>query len=576
MEHLFHAGENLDGLGLLIKLGVSVDLVYIDPPFATNNEFLMDSDRANTVSASGQLAYSDTLQIGEYLDQLQLRLNAIRSIMSEDGSIYVHINVNMEHHVRLLMDKVFGHLNFRNSITRIKCNPKNFNRYSYGNVKDTILFYSVSPHRIKWYPQQEPHTGDDLVSRYPLVDDEGRRYATTPLHAPGTTRNGATGGLWRGMPPPLGRHWRYSPEKLDELDETGLIAWSSTGNPRKIIYANHSPGKLPQDVWVYKDPQRPTYPTQKNAAMLERIIRTSSEPGDTVLDCYAGSGSTLLEAARLGRRFIGMDNSSLAQAVMEERLISKKIEWVSVLSVDVNHTTQEQKMMPVPQPPEPLIFEDLEHRQNLANFIQMGEEIPQRSERLATRIAHFSAQFDIPEQDFWRDLEANPNGPLAAVLAREARRQNIHENAAAEYVRQLDNVEVFRKLPSTGPNAQYLNADGQVVTGQQLGQAPRPSKSIDFRWRTGNITCYAAQKYTREGGGNQDNQFNEIERLLRNFLPRINNGTTLLVLVDGPYYTEQRLARLRGFSRNRTPRSYVTSINELQPLLNQIAADGDC
>ena len=327
MEHLFHAGDNLEGLALLAEQGVRVDLVYIDPPFATNNEFLMDSDRANTISASGELAYADTLRGGDYLEQLRLRLEAIRSVMADDGSIYVHIDVKMEHHVRLLMDEVFGPRNFRNSITRIKCNPKNFNRYSYGNIKDTILFYSVSPHRIKWHPQEEPLTDGDAVSRYPLVDEEGRRYATTPLHAPGVTRNGPTGGLWRGMPPPAGRHWRYPPNKLDELDAQGLIVWSSNGNPRKIIFADQSAGKLPQDVWIYKDPQRPSYPTQKNAAMLERIILTSSEAGDTVLDCYAGSGGTLLEAARLGRRFIGMDNSSAAQEVSERRLRSEGTEW---------------------------------------------------------------------------------------------------------------------------------------------------------------------------------------------------------------------------------------------------------
>ena len=333
MEHLYHAGDNLEGLALLRERGTRVDLVYIDPPFATNTEFRMDSERANTVSASGELAFADTLRGDDYLEQLGRRLEAIRSVMSDDGSIYVHIDVKMEHHVRLVMDRVFGERNFRNSITRIKCNPKNFNRYAYGNIKDAILFYSVSPYRLKWRPQEEPLTDGDAESRYPLVDERGRRYATTPLHAPGVTRNGVTGGAWRGMPPPAGRHWRYTPDKLDELDAAGLIAWSSTGNPRKIIYADQSSGKLPQDVWEYKDPQRPSYPTQKNAAMLERIILTSSEPGDTVLDCYAGSGTTLLEAARLGRRFVGMDDAPAAQEVTQRRLRAEGVEWGELAGV---------------------------------------------------------------------------------------------------------------------------------------------------------------------------------------------------------------------------------------------------
>ena len=326
MNHLFYSGDNLDGLRRLAELGIQVDLVYIDPPFATNNEFLIDDGRANSVSASGRLAYSDRMRGNAYLDALRRRLCAIRNITSPTGSVYVHIDVKMEHHVRLLMDDVFGPQNFRNSISRIKCNPKNFDRYSYGNVKDTILFYSVSPERITWHPQREPLDDDEMARLYPHTDATGRRYTTTPLHAPGVTANGPTGQPWRDMPPPPGRHWRYPPSRLDDLDAAGLIEWSTTGNPRKIQYADESAGKLPQDVWLYKDPQRPAYPTQKNARMLERIIRTSSNPGDTVLDCYAGSGGTLLTADRLGRRFIGMDSSPASQAVIEQRLGSNGID----------------------------------------------------------------------------------------------------------------------------------------------------------------------------------------------------------------------------------------------------------
>ena len=134
------------------------------------------------------------------------------------------------------------------------------------------------------------------------------------------------------MNPPPGRHWRYAPARLDELDAAGLIEWSSTGNPRKIRYARdpvtgNAVGKLPQDVWLYKDPQRPKYPTQKNARMIERIIRTSSNPGETVLDCYAGSGATLLTAARLGRRFVGMDDAPASQRIVGCQLSTRGIAW---------------------------------------------------------------------------------------------------------------------------------------------------------------------------------------------------------------------------------------------------------
>lgn len=327
-NHLFF-GDNLAGLRQLEMAGIFVDLVYIDPPYGTSNDFFIDKDRANSISASGTLAYSDETQGDEYLSMLKVRLKAIWRVMADHASIYVHIDVKMEHRVRAVMDDIFGDHNFRNSITRIKCNPKNFDRYAYGNIKDTILFYSKSSD-ITWNPQLEPLDDEQMARLYPKIDANGRRFATSPLHAPGTTANGPTGRKWRGSPPPPGRHWRYPPDKLDELDSQGLIHWSSTGNSRKIRYADEAGGMLPQDVWHYKDPQNPMYPTQKNSEMLERIIKTSSNAGDVVLDCYAGSGATLLEAGRLERQFIGMDNSPAARSVIEHRLTNAMLGYTCI------------------------------------------------------------------------------------------------------------------------------------------------------------------------------------------------------------------------------------------------------
>ncbi|MCY3865939.1 MAG: site-specific DNA-methyltransferase, partial [Chloroflexi bacterium] len=299
-----------------------------DPPFATGNDFLISENRANSISGNGSVAYSDRTKGKAYLDVLERQLRAIKKVLSPTGSIYVHIGLTVEHHVRILMDRVFGVANYRNSITRIKCNPKNFDRYSFGNVKDSILFYSVSPKKVTWHPQREPFSDEAIERLYPFADEMGRRYTTTPLHAPGVTQNGKTGSSWRGIEPPEGRHWRYQPEKLDELDHQGLIAWSSTGNPRMIKYADEAKGKLPQDVWEYKDPQNPIYPTQKNADMLKRIILTSSNPGDIVLDCFAGSGETLIQAHSLGRNFVGMDISRAAQSILKSRLSTIPTEWI--------------------------------------------------------------------------------------------------------------------------------------------------------------------------------------------------------------------------------------------------------
>lgn len=319
-------GDNLQTLKALIKdpnIKGKVRLVYIDPPFATNQEFKSGEGRTSTISSSpeDERAYEDKLLGAEYIEFLRKRLILLREILADDGSIYVHIDWKMGHYVKVLMDEIFGQERFINDITRIKCNPKNFERKGYGNIKDMILFYSKTE-RYVWNEPREEMTEEDVQRLFPKMDKEGRRYTTTPLHAPGETRNGPTGQPWRGLKPPKGRHWRYSPDELNRLDECGLIEWSSTGNPRKIIYADEvlEKGKKRQDIWEFKDPPYPTYPTEKNLEMLKVIIEASSNPDDLVLDCFAGSGTTLIAAEELGRRWIGIDNSKIAIDVVQKRL----------------------------------------------------------------------------------------------------------------------------------------------------------------------------------------------------------------------------------------------------------------
>jgi adenine-specific DNA-methyltransferase len=126
------------------------------------------------------------------------------------------------------------------------------------------------------------------------------------------------------MLPPKGRHWRYDPKVLDELDAKGLIEWSSTGNPRKKVYADDMPYKKLQDIWEYKDPPRPIYPTEKSFELLKTIIATSSNDQSLVFDCFSGSGGTLVAAEELNRRWIGIDNSEVAIQIALKRINKKQ------------------------------------------------------------------------------------------------------------------------------------------------------------------------------------------------------------------------------------------------------------
>ena len=339
MQNLIIKGDNIKGLEYLLNdrgLKGRVDLVYIDPPFATNSHFTITDERASTISSSrkGDVAYSDRLTGKQFIEFLRDRLLLLKELLSDEGSIYLHIDYKVGHYVKVMMDEVFGMNNFRNDITRIKCNPKNFQRTGYGNIKDLILFYSKSSKPI-WNEPKEPYTPEDLVRLFPKVK-KGRRYTTVPIHAPGETENGETSKAFKGLSPPKGRHWRTDVQTLEKWDEAGLIEWSSRGNPRKIIFADEQIGKRVQDIWAYKDPQSPTYPTEKNPDLLDRIIKTSSNPESMVLDCFCGSGTTLKSAHLLNRRWMGIDQSEQAIKATIGKLsgvdcLLPKYEFISLL-----------------------------------------------------------------------------------------------------------------------------------------------------------------------------------------------------------------------------------------------------
>ncbi len=319
--------NNLVALKQLItkyNLANRIDLIYIDPPFATNNTFTITDGRASTISNSsnGTIAYTDTLKGYEFIEFIRERLVLLKMLLSDKGSIYLHIDYKIGHYVKIVMDEIFGIENFRNDITRIKCNPKNFARKGFGNMKDMILFYSKSENLI-WNEPKMPYTEDDKVKLFPKIEKNGRRYTTIPLHAPGETQNGKTSKAFKGIFPPSGRHWRSDVSVLEKWDNDGLIEWSDNGNPRKKIFLDEQEGKRMQDIWDFKDPQYPVYPTEKNRDLLDIIVRTSSDESSIVLDCFAGSGTTLKAAQKNGRQWIGIDQSN--EAI---KAISTKIDTI--------------------------------------------------------------------------------------------------------------------------------------------------------------------------------------------------------------------------------------------------------
>ena len=313
-------GENLRVLRTLLdypNIVGKVGLIYIDPPYATGFGF---------ESRNQTHAYNDLIEGADYLEFIRQRLILLREILANHGSIYVHLDEKMAFPVKILMDEIFGAKNFRNWITRKKCNPKNFTRKQYGNISDYILFYTKSDDYV-WNQPFESWTDAKAKKEYQYIEEEtGRRYKKVPIHAPGE-RKGTTGQAWKGMLPPPGKHWQYPPEVLDQMDKRGEIYWSPTGNPRRKIYLDNSKGIAVQDIWLeFKDAHNQNikitgYPTEKNPDLIKRIILASSNPGDLILDAFLGSGTTGAVAEELERQWVGIDNSLLAIKTTIHRLI---------------------------------------------------------------------------------------------------------------------------------------------------------------------------------------------------------------------------------------------------------------
>lgn len=327
----FLLADNFFGLQkLLDQYAGKISLIYTDPPFKTGLEF-----------QSRQLkhAYKDLLAPASYLEFMRRRLILMRELLSDEGSIYIHIGHQMVFHLKVLMDEIFGGNQFRNMIVRRKCSSKNYTKNQYPNLHDYILFYSKSKN-YKWNQPTRPADEEWIKKEYTKIDEKGR-YKLVPIHAPGT-RNGATGRPWRGKMPPRGKHWQLPPEKLDELDNNGLIHWSKNGNPRRKVYLPDEKRLPYTDYWDnFRDAHHQSvkitgYPTEKNLSMLKMIVAAGSDPGDIVLDPFCGSGTTMDAAHSLDRLWLGIDESFTAA----EAVLTRFREGLSPMGDYVNLATQ--------------------------------------------------------------------------------------------------------------------------------------------------------------------------------------------------------------------------------------------
>ena len=355
-------GECISACAYLKEHGIPVDLVYIDPPFASGADYAkkvyirrnpkvaeaiaqaeqeLDIDE---LKAFEEKMYGDVWDKEKYLNWMYENLMAIKSVMSETASIYVHLDWHIGHYVKILMDEVFGEDSFQNEIIWKRTTSRAGSNF-YNHIHDVIFFYTVSSEAC-WNQQYTDYSESYVDNMFRHADSDGRKWRSSPLTAPGI-RFGTSGEEWKGYNPTnigKGRHWTIpsfirsslTPDAqkdtilaLEELERMGRIVWAKDGDgaPNFKQYIDDMQGVELQSVWTDIGGGEGDYATQKPEALLDRIIKASSNEGMLVADFFGGSGVTAAVAAKLGRRFIHCDIGLNSIQTTRDRLIANGAEF---------------------------------------------------------------------------------------------------------------------------------------------------------------------------------------------------------------------------------------------------------
>lgn len=309
-------------------------LIYIDPPFDVGADFSVDIEIGGETfhkepNLLEQIAYRDTWGRGadSFIAMIYERLILMRDLMHEEGSVYVHMGKDVSHYVRSACDEVFGPNYYVNEITWRRAHAHGDTGQGathFGRTTESIMLYSRTDHPT-WNPQHRPYTDEIIARDYKYVDEEtGERYRHMPVDGPGGAAKGNPRYEFLGVT----GYWRYSQQRMTELYERGEIVLSSTGKSlSRKRFLRDAEGTPVVDLWDDVNRISPTsserldYPTQKPEALLERIIKASSNEGDLVADFFIGSGTTAAVAEKLGRKWIGTDLGKFGIHTTRKRLI---------------------------------------------------------------------------------------------------------------------------------------------------------------------------------------------------------------------------------------------------------------
>lgn len=358
MSNLLYFGDNLKVMREFIK-DESVDLIYLDPPFNSNASYNIlfrsplepataqvkafedtwrwDTEAQAAFDAVQQRSpdtfrlllalksFLGTSDVMAYLAMMAIRLVEMRRILKSTGSLYLHCDPTASHYLKILLDGIFGASMFRNEIVWKRNSAHSDGKQGarhFGRITDAILFYSKEEKPV-WNQQYKPYDEKYIERDYRRVDADQRRYRLDNIQGPGGAEKGNPFYEVMGV----SRHWRYSKDKMEELIRQGRIIQTRPGAvPQYKRYLDEMPGIPLQNLWDdipvinNRSKEMLGYPTQKPMALLERIILTSSNPGDIVMDPFCGCGTAVHAAEKLGRKWIGIDITYVALKVIRDRL----------------------------------------------------------------------------------------------------------------------------------------------------------------------------------------------------------------------------------------------------------------
>jgi len=313
-----------DNLEVLRKIDTeSVDLIYLDPPFFSNRNYeVIWGDEGEIRSFKDRWSGG----VDHYIAWLKERVIEMHRILKPTGSIFLHCDWHANAYIRVfILDNIFGATNYKNEIIWKRTTTHNDSKQGakhFGRVLDSIFLYAKNYKLAKFNTIFDDYTQEYLANTYNKVDNDGRRFKSSDLSA--AKPGGDTLYEWKGKLPPKNRFWAYSKENMQKFEDENRIYYSNTGKPYLKHYLDEMPGVSVDEFWtncVFKTKEeRVGYPTQKPIALLERIIKSSTQDGDTVLDPFVGGGTTCLVAEKLNRNWLGIDQSVQAVKVTELRL----------------------------------------------------------------------------------------------------------------------------------------------------------------------------------------------------------------------------------------------------------------